>query len=133
LTGPKVVGIVCRWSGSDLDERIKASSVDGVRIIQTNCVANVTISMLSNIFTKGADVVFLLGCGKAHCKFYEGWDKIERTTRGLEVMLQDLGLEPERVILGSFKEDEDDPLKRMMDEALHRANGIGTSPYTTTQ
>lgn len=133
MAGPKVIGYVCRWSVSDLDGKLKAMREDGVRMVQLNCIANLTASTLTKVFTKGADVVILLGCGGPNCKFYDGWNKADRTVKGIEAMLQDLGLEPERLMLAVFDEDKDDTLQRVKNEALEKAKALGPSPYASSQ
>jgi len=133
LASPKVVGIVCRWAVSDLDGKLKTMQGEGVRFVQLNCIANLTASMLTNIFTKGADVVILLGCGGPNCKFYDGWNKVDRTVKGMEVMLQDLGLEPERLMLAVFDEDKEDTLEHVKKDALEKARALGPSPYASAK
>ena len=125
----KVIGFTCRWSHKDLEERARTLSDDGVRIFQLNCLANLTTSTLMNAFSEGADVVFLLGCGGPLCKYYDGWGKIDRVAKNLELMLQDMGIEPERLILSSCDEKTKDPLGLAAQEALKRAKDLGPSPY----
>lgn len=129
LAGQKVIGFTCRWSHKDLEERARALSDDDVRIFQLNCLANLTTSTLMNAFSEGADVVFLLGCGGPLCKYYDGWVKIDRVAKSLELMLQDMGLETERLILSSCDEKAQDPLGKTAQEAIKRAKDLGPSPY----
>ena len=108
----KIIGFTCRWSHKDLEERARALAVEGVRIFQLNCLANLTNSTLMNAFSEGADVVFLLGCGGHLCKYYDGWVKVDRVAKSIELMLQDMGLETERLILSSCDEKSIDPLEK---------------------
>jgi coenzyme F420-reducing hydrogenase delta subunit len=133
LSEHKVIGFTCRWSHKDLEERAGSLSEDGVRIFQLNCLANLTTSTLMNAFSEGADVVFLLGCGGPLCKYYEGWIKIDRVAKSLELMLQDMGLEAERLILSSCDEKSQDPLGHAAHEAVKRAKELGPSPYSSSR
>lgn len=130
MGNPKVVGFVCRWVENDLDKRSKALTQDGIKLYQMNCAANITANTLNNAFNKGADVVFILACGNGmSCKYYDGEAKVDRTKSGLELMLQDLGLEPERLILARPQENEEDPLGRVMKEALAKAKELQPNPF----
>jgi F420-non-reducing hydrogenase iron-sulfur subunit len=99
-------------------------------LYQLNCAGNITASSLNNAFTKGADVVFILACGSSmSCKYYDGEAKIDRTKSALELMLQDLGLQPERLILARPQENEEDPLGRVLNEALAKAKELEPNPF----
>ena len=129
MADQKVIGFNCRWSHKDLEERARGLNLEGVRIFQLNCLANLTTATLMNAFSEGADVVFLLGCGGPLCKYYDGWGKIDRVAKGLELMLQDMGLESDRLILSSCDDRSKDPLEQAAQEALKRAKDLGPSPY----
>jgi len=130
LSNPKIVGFVCRWVENDLDKRSKALTQNGIKLYQLNCAANITANSLNNAFTKGADVVFILACGQStSCKYYDGEAKVNRTTSALELMLQDLGLQSERLILARPQEFEEDPLGRVLNEALAKAKELEPNPF----
>ena len=123
-----VVGFVCRWVADKMDEKLKMYNKNGARVYQLNCVGNVPPALLVDAFSKGADVVFLLGCGNGNCKYYSGTDRIKNAQSGTSVMIEDLGLEPERVIVSFVEENEEDPMARMMKECTELAGRIGPSP-----
>lgn len=80
-------------------------------------------------FTNGADLVFLLVCGEGGCRYYDGEKKIERNMEGIEVMLDDIGLEPERLLLSHADPYEEDPLARVLVESMTRAEQLSQNPY----
>lgn len=80
-------------------------------------------------FTRGADVIFLLVCGEGGCRYYDGEKKIERTIEGIDVLLDDIGLEPERLLLSHADPYEEDPLARVLVESMTRAERLSQNPY----
>jgi F420-non-reducing hydrogenase iron-sulfur subunit len=124
-----VVGFVCRWVTDKMDEKLRAFNANGARVYQLNCVGNVPPLLLVNAFSKGADVVFLLGCGNGNCRYYNGTEKIKNTQSGTSVMVEDLGIEPERVVVSFVEENEEDPLARVVNECKVLAGRLGPSPF----
>lgn len=123
------IGFVCRWVANDVDERIRTLSQDGTRIYQLNCLANLTPNIILDSLSGGAEVVFLLRCGNGDCKYYEGDQKIDKLRSGIETMLEDLGLETERLLMSWAEDFEDDPIERMLAKSKALAEKLGPNPF----
>jgi coenzyme F420-reducing hydrogenase delta subunit len=123
------IGFICRWVANDIDEKIRARSRDGTRIYQLNCLANLTPNMVLDAFQGGADAVFLLRCGNGDCKYFDGDQKVDNLQSGLEAMMEDLGLETERLLMSNAEDFEEDPVGRMVTESRARVKDLGPNPY----
>ena len=129
MSEPVVIGFVCRWVADRIDDKLKMYNKDGNRVYQLGCVGNIPPQVLLEAFSKGADVVFLLGCGNGGCKYYKGNEKIENTKNGVSIMVEDLGLEADRVVVSFAEEGEEDPLARVMAQCKELAGNMAPSPY----
>lgn len=93
------------------------------------CGASVLPVTVIEAFTGGVDVIFLLVCGKESCRYYDGHEKINRNINGMEILLDDFGLESERLLLFHADEYGEDPLDGVFAETIMRAKEFDQNPY----
>jgi F420-non-reducing hydrogenase iron-sulfur subunit len=83
-----------------------------------------------NALTKGADGVLMCGCHLGECHYLEGNNRALARAEGLDLMLEDFGLEPERFRLEWISSSEAQKLAEVMVEMTEALRALGPSPYS---
>ncbi len=99
---PKIVGFCCNWCsyrGADMAGTARVKSAPNVRIVRVMCSGRVDPVFVLKAFEQGADGVLILGCHPGDCHYVEGNYKTARRIPMLKKMLEQLGIEDERVRL----------------------------------
>jgi coenzyme F420-reducing hydrogenase delta subunit len=112
-----------------MEEKVKKHSGNGAKLFQLNCVANILPNTIIEAMTNGADVIFILSCAEGCCRYHDGDEKIEKVSQGLEAMIMDFGLEPERLMICRAEPYEEDPVQRVLNDSRARADEVGPSPF----
>lgn len=125
---PKIVGFFCNWcsySGADLAgvSRIKMSP--NVRIIRTMCSGRVDPLFVLKAFRSGADGVLISGCHPGDCHYQEGNYKALRRYLLLKKMLDQIGIEKERLRLEWISASEGEKVKIVIDEMTENIKKLG--------
>ncbi|MBF0113318.1 MAG: hydrogenase iron-sulfur subunit [Desulfamplus sp.] len=68
-----------------------------IKIIQVPCTGRVDILHLLNAIEHGADGVYVAGCLEGECHYLTGNIKTRKKVNYVKKVLQEIGVEPERV------------------------------------
>jgi len=99
---PRIVAFLCNWCsyrGADLAGTSRMKSAANVRPIRVMCSGRVEPVLILKAFKVGADGVLVLGCHPGDCHYAEGNYKAARRMPLLKKMLEQFGIEDERVRL----------------------------------
>lgn len=99
---PKIIGFLCNWcsyAGADLAGTARMKYPPNVKIIRVMCSGRVEPSFIIKAFKEGADGVMVLGCHPGDCHYINGNYKTRRRLPLLRKLLNQLGIEEERVLL----------------------------------
>lgn len=99
---PKIVGFLCNWcsyAGADLAGTSRIKYAPNVRVVRVMCSGRVDPAFVIKAFQSGADGVLVCGCHPGDCHYMEGNYKAARRIPLLKKMLEQLGIEEERVKL----------------------------------
>jgi len=99
---PKIIGFHCNWSsqmGVDSAGVEGASYPTNLRLVRVMCSGSVDPEMVIEAFKRGADGVLILGCHLGNCHYRNGNYNALRRYRLLGRMLEQFGLEKERLRL----------------------------------
>jgi F420-non-reducing hydrogenase iron-sulfur subunit len=99
---PRIVAFCCNWcsyAGADLAGTSRMQYSPAVRIIRVMCSGRVSPLFVLKAFSIGADGVLILGCHPGDCHYIEGNYKTLRRIPLLKRVLNQLGIEEERVRL----------------------------------
>ena len=99
---PKIVAFLCNWCsyrGADMAGTSRMKSAPNVRPIRVMCSGRVEPTFILKAFEAGADGVLVLGCHPGDCHYTEGNYKAARRIPLLKRMLEQFGIEDERVRL----------------------------------
>ncbi len=99
---PKVVAFLCNWctyTGADLAGTSRIQYPPNVRIIRLMCSGAVDPVYVLKALLEGADGVLIGGCHPGDCHYQSGNYKARRRVAILHSVLQQMGLEEDRVWL----------------------------------
>ena len=99
---PKIVGFLCNWcsyAGADLAGVARMKCASNVHIIRLMCSGGVSPMFILKAFQAGADGVLICGCAPGDCHYKEGNYKAVRRISLLKKVLEQLGIEEQRLQL----------------------------------
>jgi F420-non-reducing hydrogenase iron-sulfur subunit len=85
--------------------------------------------LVVDALTKGADGVLITGCHPGDCHYVDGNLKAQRRVDALTVMLQDMGLEPERLKLEWVSAGEGEKFARVVREFTDEVRRLGPNQF----
>jgi F420-non-reducing hydrogenase iron-sulfur subunit len=86
-------------------------------------------NLVIDALSKGADGVLMCGCHPGDCHYLEGNLKAEKRADAIFLLLEDLGIEPERYRLEWISASEGQRFADVMKEFTDTVKSLGPSPY----
>jgi coenzyme F420-reducing hydrogenase delta subunit len=99
-----------------------------IKIIQVPCSGRVDILHLLRAIEDGADGVYVAGCLEGECHFLTGNLKAKKRVQYVKKVLEEIGLEPERVEMFNLSSGEGPRFAEIALEMLERIRNLGPSP-----
>ncbi len=99
-----------------------------IRIIRVMCTGRIDPSHILKAFANGADAVFIGGCHLGECHYVIGNYKAERRIKLVKDILEDLGIEKDRLMLRWISAAEGEKFANTMKELSERVKKLGPSP-----
>jgi len=99
---PKIVGFLCRWcayTGADLAGLSRIIYPPNITPIRVNCSGRIDPTLVLKALAAGADGVLIAGCHPGDCHYINGNVKTIRRFKLLQNLLDEFGIEKERVRL----------------------------------
>jgi F420-non-reducing hydrogenase iron-sulfur subunit len=99
---PRIVAFLCNWcayTGADLAGTSRMQYPPNVRAIRMMCTGGVDPIFVIKALLEGADGVLIGGCHPGDCHYQSGNFKARRRVAILRSILEELGLDPDRVWL----------------------------------
>ncbi|MEM3673124.1 MAG: hydrogenase iron-sulfur subunit [Candidatus Bathyarchaeia archaeon] len=129
---PKIVGFLCNWcayAGADLAGVSRIQYPPHIRIIRVMCSGRVDPAFILEAFKDGADGVLVAGCHlPSDCHYLSGNFKALRRVKLLKKVLQEFGIEPERVRLEWVSASEGDKFAAVVRDMVEQIKKLGPSP-----
>jgi F420-non-reducing hydrogenase iron-sulfur subunit len=125
---PKIVGFCCNWCsyrGADLAGTARTKCSPNVRIVRVMCSGRVEPSFILKALELGADGVLVLGCHPGDCHYSEGNYKTARRMQLLKKMLNQMGIEEERVRLDWVSASEGDRFVSIVNDMTEKVRALG--------
>ena len=107
---------------------MRLSYPSNVKVIQVPCTGRVDIIHLLKAIEDGADAVYVAGCMEGECHFLVGNLKAKKRVLYVKKVLQDLGIEPERVEMFNLSAGEGPRFAEIAREMVERVKALGPSP-----
>jgi len=129
---PKIVGFLCNWcsyAGADLAGVSRIQYPPNIRIIRVMCSGRVDPIFILEAFKDGADGVLVAGCHlPSDCHYISGNYKAQARITLLREVLEDFGIEPERLRLEWVSASEGDRFATIVKEMVEQIKKIGPNP-----
>ena len=129
---PTIISFCCNWcsyAGADLAGASKIQYPSNVLIIRSMCSGMIHPNFVIEALTTGADGVLICGCHPGDCHYLEGNLKTEKRAEAIDLMLEDMGLEPERFRLEWISASEGNKFANTVKEMVTTLKELGPSPY----
>jgi F420-non-reducing hydrogenase iron-sulfur subunit len=131
---PKIVGFLCNWcsyAGADLAGVSRIQYPPNLRIIRVMCSGRIDPAFILEAFRSGADGVLLSGCHPGDCHYIAGNYKAQRRGILLKKLLEQLGLEPQRLRIEFVSASEGAKFATVVKEMVEDIKKLGPNPLKT--
>jgi len=129
---PKIIGFLCNWcayAGADLAGVSRIQYPPNIRIVRVMCSGRVDPSFILEALKDGADGVLVAGCHlPSDCHYISGNFKALRRIKLLKRVLEQFGIEPERVRLEWISASEGDKFATVVKEMVEQIKKLGPNP-----
>jgi F420-non-reducing hydrogenase iron-sulfur subunit len=129
---PRIIGFLCNWcsyAGADLAGVSRIQYPTNIRIIRVMCSGRIDPVFVLEAFKDGADGVLIAGCHlPSDCHYIDGNSKALKRTAMLKKVLQDFGIEPERLRLEWVSASEGDRFAALVREMVDEMKKLGPNP-----
>jgi F420-non-reducing hydrogenase iron-sulfur subunit len=129
---PKIIGFLCNWcayAGADLAGVSRIQYPPNIRIIRVMCSGRVDPAFILEALKDGADGVLVAGCHlPSDCHYISGNFKALRRITLLKKVLQQFGIEPERVRLEWISASEGDKFATVVKDMVEKIKKLGPNP-----
>ncbi len=125
---PRIVGFLCNWCsyvGADLAGTSRLQYPTNVDIIRVMCSGRVDPTFVLKAFQLGVDGVLVCGCHPGDCHYSEGNYKAARRIPLLRKLLEQFGIEPERLRLDWVSASEADRFAAIVKEMTGQVKELG--------
>jgi len=128
---PRIVGFLCNWcsyAGADLAGVSRIQYPPTLRIVRVMCSGRVDPIFIIEAFRSGADGVLVAGCHPGDCHYLAGNYKVQRRVVMLKRLLEQFGIEPERLKLEWVSASEGDRFATVIKDMTEEIKKLGPSP-----
>ena len=128
---PKILGFVCNWctyAGADLAGTSRIQYPPNIRIIRLMCSGSVDTLYILKALLEGVDGVLVGGCHPGDCHYTDGNFKARRRITLLKGILQQVGIEDERVTLRWISASEGKRFADTVAEMVEKLKELGPNP-----
>ena len=128
---PKILAFLCNWccyAGADMAGTSRMQYPPNFRIIRIMCTARLDPTFILKAFSAGADGVFIGGCHIGDCHYVSGNYKAERRVKLVGDILEELGLEKERLMLKGVSASEGEIFANTVKDFTSTIKKVGPSP-----
>ena len=133
---PEILAFLCNWcsyAGADLAGTSRFSYPANVRPIRVMCSGRVDPSFIINAFRQGIDGVLVSGCHLGDCHYENGNYKTDARIKLLKKIVEDFGLEPERVRLEWISASEGEKFASTVESFVNDVRKLGPNPIKLAQ
>ena len=118
----------CAYAAADLAGTMRLRYPESVRILRLPCTGKVEVNHLLGAFERGVDGVIVAGCLEGGCHFQVGNLRARRRVERARQMLQETGVEPERLEMFNLSSAEGSRFAEIVAQMNDRIVRLGPSP-----
>ncbi len=128
----KALAFFCNWcayAGADMAGVSRFHYPPTAEIIRVMCSGRVDERHILEAFMLGADGVLIGGCHPNTCHYISGNVKAEKRVANVKKWLEEVGIEPERLMLEWVSAGEGKKLASVMEDFTQRLRKLGPNPF----
>ena len=128
---PKIVAFCCHYcayAAADLAGSGRLQYPPNIHIIRSPCTGRLEIGFFMKAFEAGADGVLVAGCEEGSCHFKEGNYLAKRRVNTTKQILQEAGLEPERLRMVNVSAAGSQKFAEYVRDMVETIIGLGPAP-----
>jgi len=125
---PKIVGFLCQWcsyTGADLAGTSRIQYPSTLRTVRVMCSGRVDPTFVVKALAEGADGVLIAGCHPGDCHYNEGNYRAMRRYPMLLQLLDQFGIERDRVRLEWVSASEGEKFAQVVEEMTEKLKELG--------
>lgn len=125
---PEIIAFLCNWcsyAGADLAGVSREQYPSNILNIRVMCSSRVSPEHVFESFQEGADGVLIAGCHPGDCHYIDGNYKTIRKTWLLKKMMDDMGIDPDRLRLEWVSSAEGGKFAKVMEEMTDEIKKMG--------
>ena len=128
---PKIIGFLCNWcsyEGADSAGRARKEYPANLRVVRVLCSGRTDAQFIIEAFKEGADGVMILGCHPGDCHYKEGNLQTRKRYTVLKRMLEQFGIEQDRLSLDWISAGERDKFVEVVSQMVEKLRRLGPLP-----
>jgi len=128
---PRIIAFLCNWctyTGADLAGTSRMQYPPNIRIIRLMCSGALDPVYVAKALLEGADGVLIGGCHPGDCHYQSGNYKARRRVAILNEILEQMGMEKERVWLRWISASEGQYFADTVTEMVAAIKEMGPNP-----
>ena len=118
----------CAYAAADLAGAMRLDYPENVRVLRLPCTGKIEIDHILTAFERGVDGVIVAGCLEGGCHFLEGNLRARRRVERTKQILDEIGLEPQRLEMFNLSSAEGGRFAEIVTEMTDRLARLGPSP-----
>jgi F420-non-reducing hydrogenase iron-sulfur subunit len=118
----------CAYAAADLAGSMRLQYPCNVRVLRLPCTGKLEVNYLLAAFERGIDGVIVAGCLEGGCHFLEGNLRARRRVERARKLLEEIGLEPERLEMFNLSSAEGTRFAEIVTIMSQRLAKLGKSP-----
>jgi coenzyme F420-reducing hydrogenase delta subunit len=120
----------CAYTAADMAGSMRLSYPANVKIIRVPCSGKVDTIHMFKALEKGADGVLVAGCLEGDCHFKSGNTKAARRVTFARKLLQEIGIEPERLSMVTMSAGMGMRFAQIANEFTEQIRKMGPNPVS---
>jgi len=116
------------YAGADLAGTSRMKYPPNIKSIRVMCSGRVDPVFILEAFKKGADGVLVAGCHPGDCHYQSGNYKTDRRIKLLKKLLDELGVEPQRVRFEYISASEGQKFAAVVTDFVNELKNMGQNP-----
>lgn len=118
----------CAYAAADLAGSMRLQYPHNVRVLRYPCTGKIEPNYLLTAFEHGVDGILVAGCLEGGCHFLEGNLRARRRVERTKKILQEIGIEPERLEMFNLSSAEGSRFAEIVTIMSERVKELGPSP-----
>ena len=130
---PNILGFLCNWcsyAGADLAGTSRMKYPSNLKSIRVMCSGRVDPAFVLEALRKGVDGILIAGCHPGDCHYQSGNYKTNRRVKLLKKLLEELGIEPQRIRFEYVSASEGQKFATIVTEFVAEIKKLGPNPLT---